>query len=1139
MIEDRTPQETGLPHLWRQLRARLLARVPAPLQRPVRSGPALDNELRQAMALQAHARARVGLPFHLTLAAVVGVSLLGLGVPRALLLSWLGVVVLSIGVRLACYFRFHGRADEGALFALRTAAFASACAWGFGPLLLTPFADLPTLLLLMVVVSGLVAVANATLPGDPGTFYPLIAGLLAPLPLALVLHGTSRLHLTAAALVLLFAAVIVLLYETSHRDLVDRLQAGRRAAETEEQVAQERAFLTALLRSSPTAIVTIERDGTVLAANPGFEKVFDYTAEEAVGRRLNDLIVPPRLRAEALRLDDVVQGNQSIVTEVERQRKDGTPVTVRVSAALAEGAGRGAVFALYDDVTAIRSAERKLREAEARYRDLVESAADLIWQVDLAGRWTFLNDVSREIYGLPPEELIGRDAWQWVHPDSLAQAEEAWRTVLAGGSLDDVEIRHLDRRGEIRHLSFSARPVVDARGTVVGARGMARDVTERVAARKALEEARLAAERADRAKSAFLANMSHEIRTPLNGILGMVELLLDSELHPEQRRAAELVRQSGEALLTLLNDILDFSKIEAGRLEFEETDFELPALVESAVRLLGTRALPRGLELICDIRPEVPRWLRGDPGRLRQILNNLVGNAIKFTERGEVAVTVALESLEEDIARVRVSVRDTGIGITAEKLPLIFAEFTQADASTTRKYGGTGLGLAISRRLVQLMDGQLAVESEVGRGSVFRFTIPLRVAKGGAPPVALADVKLKGLRTLVVDDNATNRRILSDMLKAAGMEIAEAENGKTGLEALRRAVGARRPFDLVLLDAQMPELDGYELAERVRADRRLRETRLMLLTSAGQPGDGQRCRELGITGYFPKPVSRTDLLEAVAVIARGDRPAETLVTRHSIEEGRRKLQILFAEDNPVNQQVGATMLRRRGHHVDVVADGRQAVEAVLRKPYDVVLMDVQMPDLDGLGATAEIRCDPRFANLPIVAVTAHALKEERERCRVAGMNGYLSKPYKPHELFAAAEGWPAAEPAVPTSTEPEAQSPVDLVSFRQAMAEAGVEDAVDAMLEVFLRDAPGRLTDLEGAVQRGSAAEAAAAAHAFKSASSTIAARALADLLSQAELAGRAGDVGRLGGLVSPIRREYDAVSSYLNLTRQEETHVG
>ena len=463
---------------------------------------------------------------------------------------------------------------------------------------------------------------------------------------------------------------------------------------------------------------------------------------------------------------------------------------------------------------------------------------------------------------------------------------------------------------------------------------------------KELTIARDGADTANRAKSSFLANMSHEIRTPMNAVLGMLEIVLDTELTAEQRRSLDTVRLSAETLLTILNDVLDFSKIEAEHIELEQIGFDLHRTVHATVSLLAVRADEKGLELVAEIAPDVPQFVRGDPTRVRQVLTNLIGNAIKFTEAGEVVVSASLVADHDARAQIRFRVRDTGIGIAADKLGLVFQEFTQADASMTRRFGGTGLGLAISRRLVTLMGGELTVTSELGRGSEFAFTLPLPVDAAPVHPSRPGTMSFQGQRVLIVDDNATNRRILHELLAGDGMVVGEAGGATEALDALRRA---ERPYEFAIIDAQMPGTDGFGLAAAVQADPRLAVTRLVMLTSAGQRGDGERCRQLGIRGYLNKPIARSDLLEVLALLLAppvapaAPTPGPEVITRHTIAESRRTLRILLAEDNPVNQQVAATMLRKRGHVVDIVADGRQAVDAVRARGYDILLMDVQMP----------------------------------------------------------------------------------------------------------------------------------------------------------------------------------------------------
>jgi two-component system sensor histidine kinase/response regulator len=657
-----------------------------------------------------------------------------------------------------------------------------------------------------------------------------------------------------------------------------------------------------------------------------------------------------------------------------------------------------------------KRAEDALRQSNSILSAVIEGAGDAIFVKDLESRYLMINPVAASFLKRPVEEMVGKTDEELYSPETARKFMASDRKVIETGETQIFEetATHADLT---RDYLVTKSVYSDCQGRIIGLVGISHDITERKKIETELKQARDQALESARLKSEFLANMSHEIRTPMNGVIGMTGLLLDTDLSSDQREFAETIRSSGDSLLTIINDILDFSKIEAGKLQFETLDFDVHNAVEGAVELLAERAHVQRSELASLIHSDVPTALRGDPGRLRQVLTNLIGNALKFTEAGEVIVRAAKESETETDVVIRFTVTDTGIGISEDAQSNVFLAFTQADGSTTRKYGGTGLGLAISKQLVELMGGEIGVNSVLGKGSTFWFTAGFEKQVPQAPAIPTSVVSLENLRVLIVDDNATNRKILSHHLDSWRMIHEEADCGQRALELLRSALAQGKPYDLAILDLMMPGMDGFELARTIKSDPATAGVCLVLLTSLGQRGDSTRSREVGVAAYLTKPVRQSQLFNCLAgavnqptigaerPAAAGAKPA--LITRHTLRETRRvshKL-ILLAEDNMVNQKVAVRQLQKLGYRADAVANGREALEALERIPYDLVLMDCQMPEMDGYEATAEIRRrEGTTKHTPIVAMTANALQGDRDKCIAAGMDDYVSKPVKPEEL---------------------------------------------------------------------------------------------------------------------------------------------
>jgi two-component system sensor histidine kinase/response regulator len=761
----------------------------------------------------------------------------------------------------------------------------------------------------------------------------------------------------------------------------------------------------------------------------------------------------------------------------------------------------------------------ELEGSEQRYRRILSATFDAFIGTNSSGVITDWNAQATTTFGWTAAEALGTKIQTMLELEQPVDGQ----TLL--GMLDSSHMAPLQSRVAVtaRHRTGMLFPAEMAISEIsIGNKrtfaAFVHDITERKIAERSTEEARVSAEAANRAKSEFLANMSHEIRTPLNGVIGMTDLTLETELTREQRDYLETVKFSADSLLTVINDILDFSKIEAGKVDLETIRFDLRGCIETTLKTMALRADEKGLELLCDIEYDVPEAVIGDPGRLRQIIVNLIGNAVKFTSVGEVTLRVRMES-EGGGEHIHFVVSDTGIGIPASKRDSIFASFSQADTSTTRQFGGTGLGLTISRRLIELMDGRIWIESEVGKGSDFHFIVALPAGEPMAQPEEVDGTlaQLSGVKTLIIDDNKTNRRILEGLLQLWGMNVKSAADGETALEMLAVANASGVPFRLVLTDMHMPKMDGFMMVQQMYADTSLAPSTVMMLSSGGHHGDASRCQSLGIAAYLLKPVRRSELQEAI-LRALNNTPAEErspMITQNTLLAERPSnqfLTILLAEDNEVNQKLAVRMLERRGHTVMVASNGREAVESVPRHHFDLVLMDVQMPEMDGIEATQKIRHAEEGTDryLPIVAMTALVMKGDRERCLAARMDGYISKPINVQELDAILETYAEKKskqtmdvPLHSANTAPQAS-----VNAEELLSRIdGDREFISELLEIFSTDYPQKVGVMRAALQSQDFEGFRRAAHGLKGALANLAASRAAAMASELEQMGGAADL--------------------------------
>ena len=947
---------------------------------------------------------------------------------------------------------------------------------------------------------------------------------------------TPSLALTTALAV---AAVLLSLWAPGLRRRA--AEARRALGERERELAGERAVAARLAASearfrelvelADDVIFRTDAEGRFAYANPAAEEALGGEGGQLLGRAFLE-VVRPDYREHARRFyeDQRQQGIPNTYCEFPMLGREGEDLWVGQRAQLVSEDGRFAgLQAVARNITERKLAQQAIEREREQLRQIVTHAPVAMAMLDLEGRHLAHSTRWLRYLATADPSVVGRTVFE-VWPGMPEKYRRVLERALAGEVVSDPEDALEREDGTRVFLRWTVHPWRDTDGAVAG-------VVLAVQSIDVLVRARQAALEASRLKSEFVANMSHEIRTPMNGVIGMTRLLLDTGLSPEQREYAEVIDHSGRALLEIINDILDFSKIEAGRIDLECVEFDLRRAVREVLGSFAEAAQAKGLELLCLIRHDVPNELQGDPGRLRQVLTNLVGNAVKFTETGEVVLRVTLDEPAADAVLVRFEVRDTGIGIDPELKSRLFQSFVQADGSASRRYGGTGLGLAISKRLVSMMGGGIDVVSRPGRGSTFWFTVRLERQAPEASPAPAPSARLAGRRVLVVDDNATNRQILKQQLGYWGLRTTTVESGPKALAALRQAAASGPGFDLAILDMKMPEMDGLVLARAIKDEPSLAGVRLVMLTSFGQRGHGAEASRIGIAAYLTKPVDEADLYDCLVEVMDEERRrrAPHLVTRHSLRELRPPVaaRVLVAEDNEVNQKVAARILEKLGYRVEVAEDGREAIEACARTRYDAVLMDGQMPGMDGFEATRRIRERERETGgprLPILAMTASAMKGDRERCLEAGMDDYVSKPVTPEALDAVLRRWVGvaaapAEKAAASATVAGGLLDETIVGSLMSVDDDG--SLMDEVVATFLKIAPVRLGAIRKAA-RGNAVQLERAAHSFLGSCGNLGCRRMADLCARLEVLGRSGSTEGAPDLARTLEDEYAAVKPHL-----------
>ncbi len=1112
------------------------------------------------------------LPVSIIMSTILGIVLWPTTDHRVIVLWWLVVSISSV-LRLVLakkYKKNREHLDRTKIWYRRyySMAIAAATAWVVIVIVAFPADDIFRQFLIILVLAGLSSVTIISMASMLNVVITYVSILLFPLVIRLLVIGDS-LHLATAVMVFLYLLVQIASAFKTNATLTEILQLKTDILKKDIDLQKSDALYRIIADNLPVGIAMVSKHGTIQLMNKMLSLIFNVDPKVSVGKNITEIFGESMDAGYLSKLKNFLKSGKYFNLESEELSFTSTIRFLKYSGitfSLGEEKQKSYIL-LFTDITEQRTAAEKIAEKEERFRSIIDHSNDVFYIHDTNHNMIYLSHQTKKIFGYDPQEMLTE--WNSLvtnNPQNARELRLTEKAIQTGIKQRNFIIQARKKDGTPIYVEVDESPVKNEQGEVVNITGALRDVTERVKAAenlkhyteelqnsRAAQEKNIArlnellkqvarekekAEAADKTKSEFLANMSHEIRTPMNGVIGMTSLLLQTELDAEQTELAQLALNSANSLLSLINDVLDFSKMEAGKLQFEEIPFNLRTTLEDVIELHVYAAEEKGIEITNLINADVPLNLIGDPGRIRQVIANLISNALKFTEKGEVSLCTSYLGASKDKKGIlKFEVKDTGIGVHPDKLQNLFNAFTQADGTTTRKYGGTGLGLTISKRLTEMMQGEIGVESEEGKGSTFWFTVHLKIQSDiqsdSSDTTELSETNLVNVTILSVDDNATNRRVLQGMLNSWGCVHEEFEEAKSALHRLLEAAESGRPYRIAILDMLMPDIDGKMLGKMIKAEPILQDLKLVMMSSSGNREDSEQLRDIGFDEYLSKPVKQSQLYNTLLnlINAPVKKTSESIQERPKKEMGNHaaaeeSLKILLAEDNIINQKVAAKILGNMGFSLKIAENGLEAIKLLQDEYFDLVLMDVQMPELDGLSATRRIRSakvSVRDPEIPIIAMTANAMKGDREICLEAGMNDYISKPIDPVKLRETILRWGRVS-GVEMSGSLKNQPDTDSSIFdRDGLLErlGGDEEFLTEMVVLFLKETPEQIKSIATAIENQDSNETRKTAHTLKGASANIGAVELASVAKELEFSAKDDNISSASEIFSALVRKY------------------